>query len=112
MNLLYRLTVDTVYDSIGNGFVAYGIEVVRDGDHAKTVKSVPAVSIDKEAVESVVSLCNRVKLSPVHLEDVIMDEILQNGYYPLDKYKKAARQKRTAFPFTLIIVPEFKCFEV
>lgn len=111
MNLLYRLTVDTVYDSVGNGFVAYGIEVVCDGNHAKAVKSVPAVSIDKEAVESVVSLCNRVELSPVHLEDVIMDEIIQNGY-PFDRYKKAARQKRTAFPFTLIIVPEFKCFEV
>lgn len=111
MNLLYRLTVDTVYDSIGNEFVAYGIEVVRDGDHTKTMKSVPAVSIDKEAVESVVSLCNKVKLSPIHLEDVIMDEIIQTGY-PLDRYKKAARQKRTAFPFTLIIVPEFKCFEI
>lgn len=112
MNLVYRLTTDTVIDDTQRSFSVYGIEVVRDGDHVEVIKSVPAVSIRKDLVESVIKLCNKVNLSPIHLEDIIMDEIIQIEN-PFDRYKKAARQKRAAFILSLFCYFAFcKSFQI
>ena len=77
MKVLYRLTADTIIDSNGKNIFIYGIEAVRDGEDPVVIKSVPALSIHKSKVNSVVKLCNRVSLSPIHLEDIITDEIIR-----------------------------------
>ena len=88
MKVLYRLTADTIIDSNGKNIFIYGIEAVRDGEDPVVIKSVPALSIHKSKVNSVVKLCNRVSLSPIHLEDIITDEIIRIEN-PFNEYEKA-----------------------
>ena len=96
MKVLYRLTADTIIDSNGKNIFIYGIEAVRDGEDPVVIKSVPALSIHKSKVNSVVKICNRVSLSPIHLEDVITDEIIRIEN-PFNEYEKAARKSGLLF---------------
>ncbi len=96
MKVLYRLTADTIIDSNGKSIFIYGIEAVCDGEDPVVIKSVPALSLHKSKVNSVIKLCNRVSLSPIHLEDIITDEIIRIEN-PFNEYEKAARKSGLLF---------------
>ena len=56
--------------------VAYGIAAYSDADKdgtATIIASVHDVTSDKEALAALVSLCNSLELSPIHLYDVVAD---------------------------------------
>lgn len=96
MKVLYRLTVDRFNNSNGEIIFIYGIEAVCDGEDPVVIKSVPALSVHKSKVNSVVKLFNRVSLSPIHLEDIITDEIIRIEN-PFNEYEKAARKNGLLF---------------
>ena len=52
--------------------VSYGI-AVYDSGISTVIASVRDLSSDREAVEEHVRLCNRLELSPIHLNDVAED---------------------------------------
>ncbi len=53
----------------GQNYVCYGIRLICAG----TEVTVEDLSLDREEVEELVALCNRLELSPVHFRDVIED---------------------------------------
>jgi len=57
-------------------FQTFGIRVISEGENGQQLlQSVSDVSVDREVVESIVALCNREKLEPIHLTDVIEDTL-------------------------------------
>ena len=75
MNVTYGVTEETY--SFGTASrTSYGIaayaDAVEDGT-ATIVASVHDVTTDKQALNELVSLCNRLELSTVHLMDVVED---------------------------------------
>lgn len=73
MEYTYKLREDVVFDEDNKGHTVYGIDLFKNGAIAR---SVPDVFSDKSSAESLVSLCNSCKLSPLHLMDVIEDAII------------------------------------
>lgn len=69
----YTLRTDMIYDENDKMLTVYGISAV-DVEH-NILKSVPDIFTDKLKAEQFIDLCNRKKLSIVHLEDVIKDVI-------------------------------------
>lgn len=49
----------------------YGIDVIDS--HGKTIRSVSNIFLSKEKAEKLIAVCNTLKLSLVHLNDVIYD---------------------------------------
>ena len=75
MNITYGVAKE-IY-SLGTDLrTSYGIaayaESVEDGT-ATIVVSVHDITTDKQALDELVSLCNRLELSTVHLMDVVED---------------------------------------
>ena len=62
---MYSINQTTIIDENGKTIKTYGItcgnRIIKD------------ISIDKKKVEQLVELCNKNKLSPIHLDDVIDD---------------------------------------
>lgn len=75
MNVTYGVT-EEIYSLGAASRVSYGIaayaDVVEDGT-ATIVASVHDVTSDKQALCELVSICNRLELSSVHLMDVVED---------------------------------------
>ncbi len=75
MNITYGIT-EEVY-SLGNDRrVSYGIAAYAEDDNdgtATIVASVHDVTADKKALMKFVLLCNTLKLSVIHLNDVVED---------------------------------------
>lgn len=71
MKITYDLRTDSVYDEDGALHTVYGIEAFTN---KKTkVASIADVFFDKQKAEEFIKLCNDLKLSLVHLPDVIED---------------------------------------
>lgn len=49
---------------------AYGIDIFEEN---KLIKSIKDISLNKNAVDELVSKCNTLKVSILHIEDVIQD---------------------------------------
>jgi len=75
MNITYGITEETY--SLGNTTrVSYGVAAYADADEngtAAIAASVHDVTADKQALTRLVSLCNRLELSLIHLNDVMED---------------------------------------
>ena len=75
MNITYGVT-EEIY-SLGHSFrTSYGIAAYADSEEdgtATIVASVHDVTADKQALIELVSLCNRLELSTIHLNDVVED---------------------------------------
>lgn len=67
---MYQLIKSKVNDEDGNIFDTYGISykeiVIED------------ISTNKTNVEKLVRLCNELELSPIHLNDVVEDFLVDN----------------------------------
>lgn len=73
-NRRYILT-KTAFLSEGKLKLLYGVCCI---DRWRTVKNCRGISSNKSSVQELVSLCNKLRLSPVHLADVVEDFIEQN----------------------------------
>lgn len=62
---MYRLNRSVVYDENGKKHNTYGISYKE--------REVKDISTDKHKIEKLVNLCNELELSPIHLDDVIED---------------------------------------
>lgn len=52
--------------------IAYGIAAYTE-DYPTCVARLRDITSDKNALDELVSLCNRLQLSPIHLHDVVED---------------------------------------
>jgi len=71
MEMVYGLRTKIVHDDDGRMHIGYGIEVLN-GENAK-VTVIEDVFLDMAEAVTFISLCNTVKLNPIHLTDVIED---------------------------------------
>ena len=62
---MYSINQTTIIDENGKTIKTYGISCGN-----RTIKD---ISTNKKKVERLVELCNKNKLSPIHLDDVIDD---------------------------------------
>jgi len=74
MKITYDLRTENVYDEDGALHTVYGIEAFTN-KKAK-VTSIADVFFDKQKAEEFIKLCNDLKLSLVHLPDV-MEDVLE-----------------------------------
>ena len=75
MSVTYAL-IEEKYNFAGNSRISYGIAAYCGGEidgSATIVKSVHDISSDKEGLSRLVKDCNDLKLSLVHLYDVVED---------------------------------------
>lgn len=75
MNVTYGVT-EEIYSLGATSRISYGIAAYADAEEdgtATIVVSVHDVTTDKQALDDLVSLCNRLELSTVHLMDVVED---------------------------------------
>jgi len=71
METVYGLRTNIVYDDDGRTHIGYGIEVLNGANAKITV--VEDVFLDMSKAVMFIDLCNTLKLSPIHLTDVIED---------------------------------------
>lgn len=69
LNIKYAMVTDTLTLE-GKSYIAYGILVLSDNT---PVRYIPDVFLDKNYAVKYISLFNDLKLSPIHLNDVIDD---------------------------------------
>jgi len=69
--IIYGITEET-YILENDRRISYGI-AIYDIDISTVIASKKDLSSDKKAVERLVNLCNQLKLSPIHLDDVAED---------------------------------------
>ncbi len=68
--------IEERYSANGHARTAYGIAIYADAEAdgtATVIASVHDITSDVQALTDLVQRCNRVRLSPIHLEDVIED---------------------------------------
>ena len=71
MEIVYRLKTDNVYDEEGFLHTVYGIEALNG--ESRIVASISDVFFDKAKATEFITLCNALKLSLIHLPEVIED---------------------------------------
>lgn len=64
----YKLLTQRKYDSSYGAYDTYGVSVSVCG---KTVRVIEDISLEKEKVAALISLCNREALSPEHLDEIV-----------------------------------------
>ena len=75
MSITYGIT-EEIYSLGTESRRAYGIAAYADSEEdgtATIVSSVRDITDDKQALMNLVSLCNRLELSIIHLNDVVED---------------------------------------
>lgn len=72
MDIKYLLTKDSIENENGDRYIGYGIEITVDG---VSVRRIADIYTDEATARAFVSRCNRLHLSPLHIDDVIEDEI-------------------------------------
>ena len=76
--VIYEKTRDTVLLE-GKRYTTYGIAARLPHDSEQdgiTIAAIPDISTDMAEVDALVARCNRLALSPVHLNDVVEDFLL------------------------------------
>ena len=73
MNTIYRLKTDSSYDGDGYLHTAYGIAAIDT--FGNEIRSFSDVFFDKAKAERLITLCNKEKLSLIHLEDIVEDAL-------------------------------------
>ena len=70
--ILYRLRKDNFSNPDIGTYSSYGIDAVDEISDAP-VRSIMDISIEKEPLENLVSLCNKLQLDLLQLDDAIQD---------------------------------------
>ncbi|MBQ4327978.1 MAG: hypothetical protein IJC32_06160 [Clostridia bacterium] len=79
MNAVIYERIRGITVSEGKRYTTYGIvarALCGSEQNSVTVASVPDISTDMAEVDALVARCNRLALSPVHLNDVVEDFLL------------------------------------
>ncbi len=77
MKITYE-TVQDIYELGTEKRTSYGITASETaGERVSVIASVHDISSDKQQIDGLVLLCNRLRLSPEHLYDVIEDFLAQ-----------------------------------
>ena len=79
MNAVIYERIRGITVSEGKRYTTYGIAARLPHDSEQdgiTIAAILDVSTDGEAVDALVARCNRLALSPVHLNDVVEDFLL------------------------------------
>lgn len=69
--ITYILCKET-YKSKRSERIAYGIAAYAE-DKQTCITKLQDITSDKDALSELIDLCNRLQLSPIHLQDVIED---------------------------------------
>ena len=72
MKVKYLLIEDSSEDENGRIRTSYGIEIILDGVRMRSIRD---VYTDRAAAQMLIDRCNRLRLSPVHIDDVLENEI-------------------------------------
>ena len=72
MKVKYLLIEDSSEYENGRIRTSYGIEIIIDG---VIMRSIRDVYTDRAAAQTLIDRCNRLRLSPVHIDDVLENEI-------------------------------------
>ena len=72
MKVKYLLIEDSSEDENGRIRTSYGIEIILDGVRMRSIRD---VYTDRAAAQTLIDRCNRQRLSPVHIDDVLENEI-------------------------------------
>ena len=72
MNNIKYTVVESSASAETNFTVTYGI-VAYDLSSDRVIAHIGDITCDKARIEHLVDLCNQVKLSPIHLRDVVED---------------------------------------
>ncbi len=73
MMYFYQITTEKLINEAIGDYISFGITVKDESN--RTLNSIQDVSVDYEAVASIVKLCNDNCLEPIHLLDVVEDMI-------------------------------------
>ena len=69
-------TIHEIYTLGSETRISYGIAAYSDaetGSTASVIAAVRDISSDREQIDSLVALCNRYRLDPMHLTDIVED---------------------------------------
>ena len=70
--ILYRLRKDNFSHPDAGYYSSYGIDAIGETSEAP-IRSILDISTEKEPLENLVLLCNKLQLDPLHLDDVVKD---------------------------------------
>ncbi len=73
MDINYRICEGVYTDEQGRRYSAFGIEAVRST--GEIGESFPDIFFDEVQARQLVELCNRERVEPVHLFDIVTDAI-------------------------------------
>lgn len=72
MAYVYKLTESEIADELGTYHRGFGIAVF-EAESSAPVRIIDDILFDRTVAQELVSLCNRLELSPDHIDDVIAD---------------------------------------
>ena len=72
MNYTYTLRTDELIDEAGNHRLAYGITAL-EATSLVIINSIPNIFLEQMRALEIITLCNSLKLNPVHLKDLAED---------------------------------------
>lgn len=70
MEVTYEMTCATMYDHEIGAYTSYEMSASKDG---KIIRSIPDISVNRNALEELVRKCNESNLAIVHMQDVVED---------------------------------------
>ncbi|MBO5273443.1 MAG: hypothetical protein J6I45_02385 [Clostridia bacterium] len=70
MQIEYIAVKEEIKNESGELYISYGIEVREDG---RTIRRVPDVTMNEKEANDFASLCTRLKLDPIQLDEAIYD---------------------------------------
>lgn len=74
MELLQYIMIETNYTVNGVKYTSYGIAIADFSDtYPVIIETIPSLSTQKEPICRLTELCNQLRLSPMHLADVVED---------------------------------------
>lgn len=76
MTTVYKLTENKITDEHGTTHKTFGINVC-ESETGTVLRSIEDIFTDRRTAEDLVSLCNRLELSPCHIDDVIEDILVK-----------------------------------
>lgn len=72
VNVKYNV-VEEMYTTENKTRVSYGIIAYHNNDDKKIISTIHDITSDRVLIDELVKHCNELLLSPIHLEDVIID---------------------------------------
>ena len=74
----YSYVKENFNDEEVGEYSAYGVRISRiDSEECEQVRYISNVFIDEQDAKKFVEACNRLQLSPVHIDDVVQDALAE-----------------------------------